>query len=259
MKLFICLVFVPITYCLHFVGKLLFYTPLNKAVIGQEKALIISGSAAIDNALEDFFEILNVKYLALYGMTEAGMISSETLKDQCLYSVGKPFFNQKVKIVDPETKNILPANKKGLIVVKSEQTLKGYYKNDDETKKAFTDDGFLITGDMGWINEKGFLFVNGRYKDVIVLANGVNVEPIPLEHLSLNSAYISQIILAGQDKLYLSAIVYPDMEKCEEWARTNNYNVNNITKSKEFKKLILAEINLRIMKRGNFRFSCPAP
>lgn len=95
--------------------------------------------------------------------------------------------------------------------------MNGYYKDEEATKKVFTEDGWFITGDLGWLTRNNNLVLVGRQKETIVLSSGENVEPIPIEEAILESPYIDQIVLVGQDEASVGALIVPSkmaLDKC---------------------------------------------
>jgi long-chain acyl-CoA synthetase len=103
----------------------------------------------------------------------------------------------------------------GVIHVKGPQVMKGYYKNQEATEKVLKN-GWLNTGDLGFKSYNGTLSVRGRVKDTIVLLGGENVEPVPIENLLLESPFIHQVMVVGQDQKSLGALIYPNLEKLTE-------------------------------------------
>lgn len=100
--------------------------------------------------------------------------------------------------------------------------MKGYYKNPEETKKILSDDGWLNTGDLAMCTINGEIKILGREKETIVLLGGENIEPGPLEDTILQSEYIEQVMVVGQDKKYLGALVVPHFENLARYAREND-------------------------------------
>ena len=102
----------------------------------------------------------------------------------------------------------------------------GYYKNEKETKKVISG-GWLNTGDIGFLSVNKTLTLQGRAKETIVLLNGENVEPVPIENKILESPYIAQAVLFGQDKKYITALVIPDFEHLKKWCKDNLIDEEN--------------------------------
>lgn len=100
--------------------------------------------------------------------------------------------------------------------------MRGYYKNPQATAKAIDSEGWFDTGDLGLVTAEDDLVITGRAKDTIVLTNGENIEPQPIEDACLRSPYIDQIMLVGQDQRSLGALIVPNLETLEKWAATQN-------------------------------------
>jgi long-chain acyl-CoA synthetase len=130
-----------------------------------------------------------------------------------------------VKIVHPETKDPLPAGKIGLVLLKGPQVMGGYYQNLEATKQVIDNDGWFNSGDLGWVTPENDLVLTGRAKDTIVLSNGENIEPQPIEDACLRSPYIDQIMLVGQDQRSLGALIVPNLDALEKWADVQNINL----------------------------------
>ncbi|WP_197063630.1 AMP-binding protein [Novosphingobium malaysiense] len=136
-----------------------------------------------------------------YGLTESAGSVSTTFPDDAsetvVKTVGRPLSNLQLKILDPEH-NEVPTGERGEIAVKGPQVMKGYYNNPEATKAAFTQDGFLLTGDAGWLDEDGNLHIADRIKDMY-LVGGFNCYPAEIENLMLSMDGISQVAVIGVD------------------------------------------------------------
>lgn len=150
-------------------SRLLFWPVLRK--LGGRLNTVASGGAPLDPALEQEWEDFGIIVLQGYGMTEASpIITTNTFEERKVGSVGKPILLVNLKIADD-----------GEILVKGENIFKGYYKNPTLTAAAFTEDGWFKTGDVGALDEDGFLFLKGRKKYMILTAGGQNVFPEDIE------------------------------------------------------------------------------
>jgi long-chain acyl-CoA synthetase len=101
----------------------------------------------------------------------------------------------------------------------------GYYQNLEATKQVIDNDGWFNSGDLGWVTPENDLVLTGRAKDTIVLSNGENIEPQPIEDACLRSPYIDQIMLVGQDQRSLGALIVPNLDALEKWADVQNINL----------------------------------
>lgn len=193
---------------------------LRQAVGGSLKASL-SGGGALPPHVDEFFNYVGIPVLEGYGMTEtAAVISVRTLEKLIIGTVGPIVPGIEVRIVDLAHGEVVYPNPnkpnngrgfKGEIHVRGPQVMRGYYKNEEATAKAIKD-GWLNTGDIGMITFNDCLKIMGRSKDTIVLASGENVEPVPIENKLVESAFIDQVMIVGQDEKYMTALVVPSLE-----------------------------------------------
>ena len=242
----------------------LFYNTLYKKIkkaVGLDKIRAsISGGGALSMQDELFYDAIGVNLRIGYGLTEtAPVLTLRNVGDKnFLGCAGSPIANTDLKIVDPKTFEELPTFSKGLVIVKGPQIMKGYYKDPESTRKVMTEDGYFITGDLGWLTRDNNLVLVGRLKETIVLSSGENVEPVPIEEAILLSPYIDQIVLVGQDKNGIGALVVPSKEALEKCG-INMKNIqgikdnNNILNHSELDELIKREINTHIVNKPNLR------
>jgi len=158
----------------------------------------ITAAAPLDDYTKKFFKKLDIDIYDVYGMSEtAGPISLSYPGNEKLGSVGKPIIDIKI-------------SKENEILVKGESVFKKYYKNSSETEKVF-ENNWLKTGDMGKLDNDGFLFITGRLKDIIITAGGENVSPIPIEDKLKHylSIYFDYIIIIGDKRKFLSVLLVP--------------------------------------------------
>ena len=182
--------------------------------------MLCKGGSALAGGLESFYELCGLKICVGYGLTECSPIISYRRKDNNLVTagcVGNPCEATEVRVVNPELKPdelngerpALPDGEVGVVIARGPQVMKGYYKNPEATAKAVDKYGFFDTGDLGRINPAtGDLILTGRCKDTIVLSNGENIEPSPIEDAIMSqSPLIEQVMLTGQDGRSLTAIL----------------------------------------------------
>ncbi|PRQ38352.1 putative long-chain-fatty-acid--[acyl-carrier-protein] ligase [Rosa chinensis] len=211
-----------ILWPLHVLGTKLVYSKIHSA-IGISKAGI-SGGGSLPGHIDKFFEAIGVKVQNGYGLTESSpVVAARRPNCNVLGSVGHPLRHTEFKVVDSETGEVLPPGSSGIVNVRGPQVMKGYYKNPDATKQVLDEDGWLSTGDIGWIAPHhsigrsrrcgGVVVLEGRAKDTIVLSTGENVEPVELEEAAMRSSLIQQIVVIGQDQRRLGAIIVPNKEE----------------------------------------------
>ena len=242
----------------------LFYNTLYKKIkkaVGLDKIRAsISGGGALSMQDELFYDAIGVNLRIGYGLTEtAPVLTLRNVGDKnFLGCVGSPVEGTDLKVVDPTTFKPLPVFSKGLVIVKGPQIMKGYYKDEESTRKVMTEDGYFITGDLGWLTKDNNLVLVGRLKETIVLSSGENVEPVPIEEAILLSPYIDQIVLVGQDKSGVGALIVPSKEALEKCG-INMKNIqsfkdsNNTLNHSELDDLIKKEINTHITNKANLR------
>lgn len=165
------------------------------ALLGNNLRLVIYGAAPMNKDTILGYKNLKIELSQAYGLTETSpIVSIESDTDKKVGSIGKPLSNLEVKIANADKDGI------GEITVKGPNVMKGYFKNEEATKKVLTEDGWFSTGDYGYFDEDGFLFITGRKNDVIVLKNGKNVYPQELEFLINKISYVEESIVYSRDK-----------------------------------------------------------
>ncbi|MBW4464349.1 MAG: AMP-binding protein [Pegethrix bostrychoides GSE-TBD4-15B] len=207
---------------IHQLGNRLVYQKIRDGV-GGEIRFLVSGGGSIAEHLEDFFEIVGITILGGYGLTETSPITHVRRPNRNIRGGdGQPLQQTETRIVNPETQQPVPTGQQGLVMLRGPQVMQGYYKNPEATKKAITPDGWFDTGDLGWVSAQDDLIITGRAKDTIVLSNGENIEPQPIEDACLRSAYVDQIMLVGQDQKVIGALIVPNAETLQKWAASQN-------------------------------------
>ncbi len=204
------------------VMRLLLKTPIISGVIQAKvnKALtetfgerfheIVIGGAPLSEDVEAFFRKINFRYTVGYGMTECGPLISYIGWDKAKFrSAGKVVDRMLIKIV-PEK----PGEKIGEIMVKGDNLMMGYYKNPEATKEAMTNDGWLRTGDLGYLDVDGYLFIKGRSKNMILGPSGQNIYPEELEAKISNLPCVQECVVKMHNN-QLVAMIYPDREAME--------------------------------------------
>ena len=207
---------------LHTLGKKLVYGKVNAALGGNFK-YSLSGGGSLAMHLETFFETVGIDLLVGYGLTEtAPVLTARRPWHNLRRSSGRPLPQTELKIVEPQTRQTLPFGATGLVLARGPQVMQGYYRNSEATAKAIDPEGWFDTGDLGWITEQQDLVITGRAKDTIVLSNGENIEPQPLEDACARSQYIDQIMAVGQDERFIGALIVPNLEVLQQWAIAQN-------------------------------------
>jgi len=237
----------------HALGEKLVYAKVREATGGKIKH-IISGGGALPKHIDNFFEIVGVEILQGYGLTETSPVTNARRPWRNLRgSSGQPIVGTEVKIVNPETRQLLPVGERGLVLLKGPQIMQGYYQNPEATSKAIDAEGWFDSGDLGWVTPQNDLVLTGRAKDTIVLTNGENIEPQPIEDACLRSPYIDQIMLVGQDQRSIGALIVPNLEALETWAKTQNNTKKIDLESKIVQDLFRQELNREVQNRPSYR------
>ncbi len=175
---------------------------------GGRLRVIVSGGAPLSIEVAEFFEAIGLPVLEGYGMTEAApLISVNPISDRRLGTVGKAVRNVEIRIADD-----------GEILVRGPNVMAGYWHREEETRHTIVD-GWLHTGDLGELDADGYLRITGRKKDLIVNSGGENIAPQRIEAMLTADEMIEQVVVYGDRKPYLVAIVAPAREACLAWAR----------------------------------------
>ncbi len=188
-------------------SKLVFSKLRN--LLGGNIRWMISGAAPLEETIAKFFHAAGILILEAIGMTENTSYSHMNRFDNYRFGwVGLPGPGIECKLAED-----------GEIMFRGRNVMKAYYKMPEETKRAFTEDGWLLSGDLGEIDKDGFLKVTGRKKEIIITAGGKNVAPAYLEGVIGTSPYINQVMVAGDRKKYLTALVTLDPVTVGEYAK----------------------------------------
>jgi long-chain acyl-CoA synthetase len=172
-----------------------------RGLFGTNIRECVTGAAPIASEILEFFYACGVPVMEGYGMTETATVATVNRPDDFRFgSVGKALPGVEVRIADD-----------GEVLVKGPNVFQGYYKNEEGTREAL-EDGWLHTGDLGRLDEDGFLFITGRKKDIIITAGGKNITPANLENHLKESPWISQAIVIGDRRPYLIALITLDTE-----------------------------------------------
>lgn len=234
-------------YAIHSFADKFIYSKLRNA-ISSNFILGVSGGGAFQLYLDEFFDSIGMGVFNGYGLTESSPIIGVRTRDNgVLGSVGVPLDETKIKLIDPETKKDVRFYQKGVLCVKGPQVMRGYYKNPEATAEAITKDGWLITGDLVKIAPNGSIIITGRAKDTIVLSNGENIEPQGIEDACLTSPFIKQIVLVGQDRPSLGALIVPDYDNIKAHG-VEEGNVLQLVQQ-EVKKLVQSRKNYMSFER----------
>src|SRR3954471_14415401 len=188
----------------------------------------VTGAAPIAKEILEFFYACGVPIFEGYGMTETSTVATvNTLERFRFGSIGKPLEGVEVKIGDD-----------GEILLRGPNMMHGYFKNEEATRETLESDGWLHTGDLGYLDDDGFLFINGRKKDIIITAGGKNITPANLENGLKQNRWISQAVVIGDRRPYLVALITLDPDEVPAFAQEHGIAPEDVALSDEMRSEI---------------------
>lgn len=215
-----------------------------REALGGELVTMVSGSAALQPRLTRIFAAAGMQVMEGYGLTETSPVVSVNMYADRSFevgSVGKPIRNVEVKIAED-----------GEILIKGPNVMQGYYKDPEKTTEVMTGD-YFHTGDKGELNEKGFLKITGRKKEIFKTSGGKYISPTLLENEMKQSRFIEQILVVGEGQKMAAAIVQPNFDFLKEWANIHEIKVGNslldLVNNSKIKDRMMQEI-----EQGNKQF-----
>jgi len=223
---------------------------------GSELKFFIGGGALLDIDLQRFYYAIGMPMFQGYGLSEsAPIISSNSMKKHKLGSSGYLVSNLDLKICD-DNGNELPIGEKGEIICRGENIMIGYWKNEKATNETLKD-GWLHTGDMGYMDKDGFLYVLGRFKSLLIANDGEKYSPESIEEaLVEQSKFIDQCMLYNEQNPYTVGLIVPKKEALKKYVIENNLTIDSV----EGQKLALQKIQKEIdeyKKGGKFEGEFP--
>ncbi|OJF75811.1 MAG: hypothetical protein BKP49_10125 [Treponema sp. CETP13] len=227
-----------------------------RSLFGTNLKAAVSGGGSLQKKIDLFFAAAGICLMEGYGLTEAGpVIAVRNLATLEAGTVGTPFPGMEVKLID-EDGNECPPGKMGLIFARSVQVMKGYYKDPEATAKVLSEDGWLNTGDLGVMTYDRALAIVGRIKDTIVLSDGENIEPVPIEKHLAYSHFIDTAVVVGQDQKHLGALIVPEFTNLQEYAKENGIEyegIEDLIQLPEIKALYRKEIDNEVGHHHGFK------
>ena len=189
-------------------AKLVFSKIVAKT--GGRVRLFVSGGAPLSKDIAEFFYAIGLVILEGYGLTETSpLLSINTFEHIRLGTVGKPAPGVEIRIAAD-----------GEILARGPNIMKGYYKKEAETREVF-ESGWFKTGDIGRFDPDGYLVITDRKKDLIITSGGKNIAPQPIENMLKQNPYIANAVIVGGTRRFISALIVPEFDKLEEYARAN--------------------------------------
>jgi long-chain acyl-CoA synthetase len=182
-----------------------------RQLFGGNSRVYVSGGAPLGHDMAEWFWRVGIPIYEGYGLTETSpVIASNRRSAYKVGTVGKPVDHIQMKLAED-----------GEIMVKGPSIFKGYWNMPEETKAAFTPDGWFKTGDIGEVDSEGFLTITDRKKDLIKTSGGKFIAPQPIENALKNNVLVAQAAVIGDKRKYASVIISPNFPLLEDWARTN--------------------------------------
>jgi long-chain acyl-CoA synthetase len=186
-------------------------------LLGGRLNFFSAGGAPLGKEIEEFFFAANIFIAQGYGLTETAPCGSFNIPSAFKFgTVGKPIAGNQIKIAED-----------GEILIKGDNVMKGYFGNPAATKEVMTKDGYFMTGDIGIIDEDGFLKITDRKKDIIVTANGKNVAPQGIESKIGQDFYVEQVVIIGDKQKYLTALIVPSFDALKDYAKGKGISFNS--------------------------------
>jgi len=234
----------------HALAARLIWPKVRGQLVGGRLRTAISGGGALAMHVDGFFEAIGIELLVGYGLTETSPVLS-CRRRWCNRrgSSGQPLPGTAIRIVDPERRTSLGVGERGLVLVRGPQVMAGYLGKPDATATVLDAEGWFDTGDLGCLLADGSLVLTGRAKDTIVLSSGENIEPGPLEDCLVADELVEQVMLVGQDRKALGALVVPRPEPMAAFAAAQGVPLHDPA----VLKALTGQLNRRLQGRAGAR------
>jgi long-chain acyl-CoA synthetase len=213
--------------------------------LGGKIRFMISGGAPLSAEIAEFFGAAGLYILEAYGLTETSPAISLNQADKFKYgTVGPVLPNVEVKIAED-----------GEILSRGDHIMLGYYNKDAETKEVIDEEGWFHTGDIGHLDDEGFLVITDRKKNIIVTSGGKNIAPQPIENQLVSNKFIEQVLVIGDNRNYCTAVIVLAKESLVKWLNANNIEqpeFNTINDNDKIRELIRSEIEKNITNLASY-------
>jgi long-chain acyl-CoA synthetase len=202
------------------------YSKLRE-VFGGRMKYMVSGGAKLPYEIGLFYNGIGLKLIEGYGLTETSPVITVNLPyKNKIGTVGPPLKDVEVKIAED-----------GEILVKGPNVTKGYHNKPEENKSAFKD-GYFCTGDIGYLDEDGYLKITDRKKDLIVTSGGKNIAPASIENILKEDPFITEVMVYGDGKKFISALIVPNFDALKQWASERNLKFKDNTEMVNHPKIV---------------------
>ncbi len=199
----------------HSLAQKLVYHKI-KTKLGGRLRYFVSGGAALPQKIGEFFQALDINILEGFGLTETSPITNVNRPEKIKYgTVGPTVDNVQLRIAED-----------GEILFKGQNVMKGYWKDEEATRQVIKD-GWFYTGDIGEVDKDGYLKITDRKKHIIVTSGGKNIAPMPIENLITDSPFVDQVIIIGEKRPFLIALIVPEFNKLKEFAAAEGIQVTS--------------------------------
>jgi long-chain acyl-CoA synthetase len=234
----------------HALAARLIWPKVRGQLVGGRLRTAISGGGALAMHVDGFFEAIGIELLVGYGLTETSPVLS-CRRRWCNRrgSSGQPLPGTAIRIVDPERRTSLAVGERGLVLARGPQVMAGYLGKPEATARVLDAEGWFDTGDLGCLLADGSLVLTGRAKDTIVLSSGENIEPGPLEDCLAAVELVEQVMLVGQDRKALGALVVPRPEPMAAFAAAQGMVLDDPA----VLKALAGQLNRRLQDRPGAR------
>lgn len=215
----------------------LVYSKIRAQLGAEHFDIIVSGAASISQKVAGFFSAIKMPVYEGYGMTETSpviAVSDNSRYGREVGTVGKALPGIELKIADNEE-----------IICRGHNVMMGYYKNEELTKEIIDEEGWLHTGDMGYIDDKGRLFITGRLKNLFKTSMGKYINPQIIEEKFGESKFIENIVVFGEGQKFAAALIVPDMNFIQSWNKRNRLILNKNKKEKKEKVEALTDAEIK--------------
>ena len=206
--------------------------------LGGKEMWVVTGGAAIRPNIIRLFTAAKLRLYQGYGMTETSpVISVNQPSDNVLGTNGTPLDNTELKIADD-----------GEILVRGPHVMKGYYKDEKATREIIDEDGWLHTGDIGYLQDGKYLMITDRKKEIFKLSSGKYIAPQMIENKIRESSFVDNCIVFGEHQKFASAVIIPNMKELREWCAKNNINAGESDEELVGNKDVVAMLNKEMAK-----------